>query len=328
MPTIYRTAQTVDHYRIIRKLGQGAASNVYLACDIDSQQEVVLKFPSDDLIGGAAIYARYRREASLGKYLQHPGLQRHLNQYESRSQEYMVLEYLPGRNLRSVMKEHAPALLSNAEILRIMQPVCEVLAYLHEHGVIHQDIKPENILVLNDGQIKLIDLGIALWEKEASSSGRDFSAFIGTPDYMASERLRGKRADVRSDIYAVGVTLYELLCGHTPFPEIDGLALTSQNVSDDPPTILQFNATLDPALATVVMHAVRRDPEKRYASIADLLTDLQHLDTVTAIPYGPARPLLIRRYWPIMRVVLLILAIFLLIIVIGILAQLAHHVVK
>jgi serine/threonine-protein kinase len=327
MPTIYRLGQKVDHYELLQSLGQRAAGSVYLARDYDSQQQVVLKFPSDDLIGGAAVFARYRREAEIGRLLDHPLLQHHVNQDEIRSRDYLVLEYIPGRNLRSLMKDRAPLLLTTQEILDIMLPVCDVLVYVHKHGIIHQDIKPENVLVLDTGEIRLIDFGIALREKEGRRFRRDYAEFIGTPDYMAPERLLGKRGDVRTDVYSVGVMLYELFCGRTPFPVLDDTtAVVSHNVSDDPPDILQFNPDLSPALATVIMHAVRRDAEMRYASLHALLADLTDLSAVVPARYVPAPPKSVRRYWPFIRVFLMIISIMLVMFLFGILAQFAHHI--
>ncbi len=327
MPTVYRLGQKIDHYELVERLNQGSAGSVYLACDLDSLQQVVLKFPSDDLIDGAAIFARYRREAKIGRYLDHPLIQRHLNLDETRSRDYLVLEYIPGRNLRSLMRERAPLLFSTQEILNYILPICKVLVYVHSQGVIHQDIKPENVLVLDNGEIRLIDFGIALEKKERRLFTHGYSKFIGTPDYMAPERLLGRSGDESTDVYAVGVMLYEMFCGNTPFEALDGsTALISQNVSDDPPDVLRFNPDLPPALATIIMHAVRRDTQHRYASISDLLSDLRHLDTAIPVDYVPTPPKPVRRYWPILRVIFIIVSIFLMMLAFGVFAQLAHHV--
>ena len=331
MPTIYQTGQRIDHYEIIRLLGQGGASHVYLAQDRRALQAVVLKFPADDVIGGAAIFARYKREAEIGKRLNHPFIQRHVNRGEARSADYLVLEYLRGRTLRAVMREHAPALLPTAEVIRILLQVCEALAYAHEQGVIHRDMKPENILLLDTGEIKLLDFGIALFlEKEHRLAWRRspfFSSPVGTPDYMAPERLQGGRGDARADIYAVGVVLYEMLCGRTPFEEHEGFVLITQQLSHDPPGILERNSTLPPALATVVMRAIRRDPERRYTSMREMLHDLGHLDDVTVVDYVPAPPKLGGRYRQAIRTALIVLIACLGIVAFGLLAQFAHHIV-
>jgi serine/threonine protein kinase len=328
MPTVYHPGQRIDHYEIICLLGQGGASHVYLAQDCHALQEVVLKFPDDDVIGGAAIFARYRCEAEIGSRLEHPHIQRHLNRGEERSAEYLVLEYLRGRTLRTVMKEHAPALLPTGEVLRILLQVCEALAYAHEHGVIHRDIKPENIMLLDTGEIELLDFGIALLDGERRVNWPGFSPSVGTPDYMAPERLEGKPGDARADSYAVGVVLYELLCGRPPFKEKDGFAVINRHISHDPPGILEFNPALSPGLVTVVMRAIRRDPDRRYACMRDMLHDLVHFDSVTAEDYLPDRPKFGGRYRQAIRIALIVLLVCLCIVAFGMLAQFAHPVAR
>jgi serine/threonine protein kinase len=328
MPNIYRTGQRIDHYQIIRPLGPGAASQVYLAQDWRAQREVVLKFPDDELIGGAAVFERYQREAEIGKRLDHPRLVRHLNQGEQRSKEYLVMEYLHGRTLRAVMQERAPALLPPAEVRCILLQVCEALHYAHKNGVIHRDIKPENILLLPSDDVKLLDFGIALIQEERRVRAWGLSSPIGTPDYMAPERLRGRDGDTRADIYAVGVVLYELLCGRTPFEEHDGFPLVTRHTSHDPPDILGRNPSVSLTLATVVMRAIRRDPGKRYACMQDLLNDLQCLDTVTPVDYVPDRPKLGGRYRQAIRIALIVLAVCLLVIAFGFFAQGMHPFVR
>ena len=325
MPTLYTTGKKIDHYQIMRPLGRGGASHVYLAQDWDALQEVVLKFPDDALIGGAAVFERYKREAEIGRRLNHQYIQRHLNQDEQRSAEYLVLEYMRGRTLRMVVEKEAPGILPTGEVLRMLIQVCSALAYAHEHGVIHRDIKPENIMLLENGEIKIFDFGIALLEGERKRNWRGFSSPIGTPDYMSPERLLGQPGDVRSDIYAVGVLLYELLCGRTPFEEEDGFALITQHISHDPPCILQFNPILSPALVTVVMRAIRRDMEKRNSSMQELLYDLQHLDSVTVVDYSADSPRIGGRYRQAIRIALIVLIVCLCIVAFGVLAQYAHH---
>ena len=328
MPAIYTTGARIDHYQILRQLGRGGASHVYLVQDWHALQEVVLKFPDDDVIGGAAVFERYKREAEIGRRLSHPTIQRHLYQDEQRSAEYLVLEYMRGRTLREELQQRAPEMLPTEEVLRILIQVCSALAYAHEHGVIHRDIKPENIMLLENGDSKIFDFGIALLEGEHSSRRLGFASPIGTPDYMAPERLLGASGDRRADIYAVGVVLYELLCGRTPFEEQDGFALVTQHISHDPPSIVQFNALVSPALATIVMRAIRRDLQKRYACMQDLLYDLQHLDSVTVITYSADPPRIGGRYLQVMRIALIVLMVCVCIVAFGLLAQFAHHLLR
>lgn len=262
---IYRPGQQIDHYEIIRLLGQGGASILYRARDTQTDREVTLKFPRNEEIGGADIFAHFRQERKLGRYLDHPSIQRHLHPEEQSSQEYLVLEYLAGKTLRTLLQEYAPAPLPQDEALHIIIPVCEALVYLHAQGIIHQDIKPDNIFILDNGTIKIFDFGIAQYSKQKRRSWLE-SSLVGTPDYMAPERLLGKAGTAQTDLYALGTVLYELLSGHTPFQESDGFSLSSKRLSHDPLDLLQRNASLDPALATIVMRCIRRDASLRYIS--------------------------------------------------------------
>jgi eukaryotic-like serine/threonine-protein kinase len=328
MTITYTPGTRIDHYEIIQLLGHGGMSRVYLAEDVLNHQKVVLKFPNDDLIGNVAVFERYKREAEIGSRLNHPHVQRLLNTGEKRSEQYLVMEYIQGRSLRDVLDEHAPNPLPTAEALRIIIQVCDALAYCHEHGVVHRDIKPENIMILDDGNVKIIDFGVALLEGARRVTWQGLSATVGTPDYMAPEQLRGQRGTASSDIYAIGIILYEMLCGHTPFEGENVFAIINQHVSQDPPSILKCNPHLSPALATVVMRAIRRDPEKRYKHMKDMLYDLQHLDEVAPVPYSPETAKFTTRYRQAILLTLVISALCLTIIAFGILAQFAHHAIR
>ncbi len=327
MTTTYTPGTQVDHYEIIRMLGHGGMNRVYLARDVFNQQEVVLKFPNDDLIGNIGVFERYKREAEIGNRLHHPYVQQLLNTDEKRSEEYLVVEYIKGKTLRTVLEEHAPNPLPVAEAIRITLQICDALAYCHAQGIFHRDIKPENIMMQEDGNIKIIDFGIALLEGARRVTWRGLSGTMGTPDYMSPEQLKGERGMASSDIYAVGVMLYEMLCGHTPFEGENIFAIMNQHVSQDPPSILLMNPQLSPELATVVMRAIRRDPDKRYKSVSNLLHDLRNLEEVKPVPYEPDVPRLNQSRRTAILATLIIIAIFLLIGALGFLAQFAHHVV-
>lgn len=324
MTTLYSSGTQIDHYEIIQKLGHGGMSHVYLALDQEDQRRVVLKFPNDDLIGDIGVFERYRREAEIGSRLNHPHIQHLLKSGEKRSNDYLVVEYLEGQTLRELLTAREGVLLPLDESLRIVEQICEALAYCHEHGVFHRDIKPENIMVLADGNVKIIDFGIALLEGARRVTWRGLSSTVGTPDYMSPEQLRGERGTAAADIYAVGMLLYELLCGRTPFEGENIFAIINQHVSQDPPSILQFNPQIAPELATVVMHAIRRDPEKRYKSVNALLADLRNLAEVQPVPYQPDEPRTGGKARTAIIVTLVIIAICLAIIAFGLLAQGLH----
>jgi serine/threonine-protein kinase len=328
MTTTYTPGTRIDHYEINRLLGQGGMNNVYLAEDILNQQRVVLKFPNADLLGNVGVYERYKRESEIGSRLDHPHVQHLLNTDEERSEHYLVIEYIQGHTLREVLEKTASNMLPIDEALRISIQICDALAYCHEHGVYHRDIKPENIMLLDDGNIKMIDFGVALLEGARRVTWRGLSGTVGTPDYMSPEQLRGERGVASSDIYSVGAMLFEMLCGHVPFEGESVFAVMNQHVTQDPPSILQLNPHISPALATVVMHAVRRDPEKRYHSMKDMLHDLLHLDEVVPVVYIPEASKFGKGFQRAIFLTLIIIAICLAIIAFGILAQLAHHAVR
>jgi serine/threonine-protein kinase len=324
MTTVYTPGTQIDHYQIIRMLGHGGMSRVYLANDLQGQRKVVLKFLNDDLVGDVAVFERYRREAEIGSRLNHPHIQQLLNVDEKHSEEYLVVEYIEGKTLRKILEEYEGKALPVEEALRITDQICDAVAYCHDHGVFHRDLKPENIMLQSDGSVKIIDFGIALLAGARRVTWRGLSGTMGTPDYMSPEQLRGERGTAASDIYAVGMMLYEMLCGRTPFDGENVFAIMNQHVSHDPPSILQYNSDLDPALATVVMHAIRRDRDKRYKAITELRADLTHLGEVKPVPYQPEEPQMNRTGRTAITATLIIIAIFLAIIAFGILAQYLH----
>jgi eukaryotic-like serine/threonine-protein kinase len=326
MTIAYTPGVKIDHYEIVRMLGHGGMSQVFLAKDLNNEgQLVVLKFPNDEMIGNIAVFERYRREAEIGSLLHHPHLQTSLNTDEERSEHYLVVEYIQGRTLRQVFEDRDMKPFPPVEAIQLAIQLCDALAYCHEHGVVHRDIKPENIMILPDGSIKIIDFGIALLEGARRVTWRGLSGTMGTPDYMSPEQIKGQRGTASSDIYAVGAMLYEMLCGHTPFEGENVFAVMNQHVSQDPPSLLDCNPTISPELATVVMHAVRRDPEKRYQHIRDMLHDLQNLDEVKPVSYKPDKPGAGRMAHEFMYAGMIILIILLVVVALGFAAQFVNH---
>jgi len=328
MTTTYTSGTRVDHYEIIRLLGYGGMNYVYLAYDVTNQQKVVLKFPKADLLSDSAVFERYRRESMIGNRVHHPNVQEVFNADEKRSAEYLVAEYIQGRTLRSLLEEYAPDLLPVTEAINITIQICDALACCHDKGVIHRDIKPENIMIRDDGVIKIIDFGIALLEGARRVTWRGLSGTVGTPDYMSPEQLKGERGTASSDIYAVGVMLYEMLCGHPPFEGENIFAIMNLHVSQDPPSILNANPNISPELATVVMRAIRRDPDKRYKSMKELIHDLHNLEEVKAVPYEPEAPTLNRTSRIVIAGILIMIAICLVIVSVGFLVQVIQHAIR
>lgn len=325
MTTTYSNGTRIDHYEIIRQLGHGGMNNVYLAQDTLNDVKVVLKFPNDDLISNVGVFERYKREAEIGSRLDHPHVQRVLNNNEPRSEHYLVMEFIQGHTLREVLEAAFPDLLPLDEVMRITIQICDALTYCHEHGVFHRDIKPENIMLLEDGNVKIIDFGVALLEGARRVTWRGLSGTVGTPDYMAPEQLQGGRGYAGADIYSVGVMLYEMLCGRVPFEGENVFAVLNQHITQDPPSVRQFNPHVSPALETVVMRAIRRDSDKRYKSMRAMLDDLTHLEKVTPIPYKPDAPQMDTTRRQIILGLLITAAILVVIVAIGVLAQVLHN---
>jgi serine/threonine-protein kinase len=323
MQRIYQSGHKVDQYRIIQLLALKEDAQFYLAQDWQAYRQVVLKFPLDGAIGGRAIFERFQQEAKIGRTLDHPSFQRTLAFVNNEQGYYLVLEALSGKTLREILVERTPDLLPVSEVLSTILQVCAALASLHEQGVLHGNIKPEHIILLETGHIKITDLGLA---QRVKSHTLWFPRFFptGTPDYLPPERWWGCTGSVQSDIYAVGILLYELLCGHPPFGRMITYSLLVPQLAFDPPDIYQACHDLKPQLATMVMRAIRREPRKRYARMQELLTDLKHLDQITPVPYLPDPPLIGGKYRLLLFLFLLTLIVIGALIVCGMTAQLVY----
>ncbi|MGD0834409.1 MAG: serine/threonine-protein kinase [Candidatus Dormibacteria bacterium] len=279
----------IDHYRIVRRLGEGGFSEAYEAIDERTQARVVLKLPSLAIIGDPQTFERFRREMAIARRLDHPNVQRSLDVGENRSRPYLVLEYVEGETLRQSLRGRLP--LSVDEAVGYGTQLAGALAHAHAHGIAHRDLKPENVLVTTDGQLKLFDFGIALMAGARRVTWRYLNDRLGTPDYMAPEQIEGKRGDQRTDVYALGVMLYEFLAGQVPFVGDNALAVMSQTVHDAPVPLHERNRAVPPPLEAVVHKAIRKAPEERYQSAEKMLHDLEHLDDIDLAQFvmGPER---------------------------------------
>src|SRR5579883_200694 len=255
-------------------------SESYRANDARSGGQVVLKFPHVGLIGDPAVFSRFQREIEIGRRLVHPNVQRLLDagRLDNGVSPYIVMEYVEGQSLRNYLAEHKP--LSIDQAIDFAGQLAAALSYCHQQGVVHRDLKPENVLVTPDGQLKLIDFGIALLEGARRVTWGSLSSTVGTPDYMAPEQIRGERGDERTDVYAAGVILYEMLTGQVPFQGDNPLAIMSQHVERDPPSVRELRPEVPETLAAVVNRALQRDPARRYSTMEAFAHDLTHLDEI------------------------------------------------
>jgi len=236
---------------------------------------------------------------------------------------YLVLEFVDGTLLREHLRQNAP--LPVAEAIGIAVQLANALEYCHAQGVVHRDLKPENILVEQDGTVKLVDFGIALLQGARRLTFRRLTTGFGTPDYMAPEQVQGERGDARTDLYAVGIMLYEMLTGEVPYQGDSPLAVMSQRVNTDAPLLRRKRPDLPPQPEAVVWRALRREPGERYASMAELRHDLEHLDEVHVpeYPLDTGRTPIVAREHLVNAGV--IIAIFVVLAALGIAAEMLHR---
>jgi serine/threonine-protein kinase len=314
-------------YEVRSALGQGGMNEVYKAEDRETGAPVVVKIPYANLLGDPALFDRYQRELEIDRRLDHPNIQRLLaaGRLSGGPVPFMVLEYVDGQLLREYLRERGR--LPVAEAVGVALQLARALQYCHEQGVVHRDLKPENVLITPDGQVKLFDFGIARLRGARRLTFGRFSATVGTPDYMAPEQVRGERGDARTDLYALGVMLYEMLAGEVPFPGESALAVMNRRVKQEPPLVRRQRPDVPPGLEAAIFRALRRDPDRRYASLAEFRHDLEHPEEVPIPDY--AQEVFPRRPYGAMpsplKVIGLLLAVFASLAALGLLAELAHR---
>ena len=266
----------IDSYRIEEPVARSGMASIFRATDIRNNRVVALKIPHPDMEADPILFDRFQREAAIGEKLNHPTVMRVYGD-EKRSRIYMVMEWCDGRLLRQILHEGR---ISQDRAIHIALRVLDALEYIHDQGVVHRDLKPENIMVDAHDNIKLIDFGIAGDSAARRLTYANFTATLGTADYISPEQVKGKRGDGRSDIYAMGVILYEMLTGRLPFSGSSPMEIMNDRLLNHPlpPTIAE--PSISPHLQEILYRALERDPQNRYARAREFAHDLQHLDQV------------------------------------------------
>jgi eukaryotic-like serine/threonine-protein kinase len=266
----------LDSYRIEAPVAKSGMASIFRAVDTRNGRVVALKIPHPDMEADPILYDRFQREAGIGEKLDHPKVMR-VYGGEERSRIYMVMEWCEGRLLRRILDEGR---IPRERALRIATGVLDALDYIHAHGVVHRDLKPENIMVDENDNIKLIDFGIAGDSGARRLTYANFTATLGTPNYISPEQVKGKRGDGRSDIYSMGVILYEMLTGKLPFPAPSPMAAMNDRLLNHPVPPRVADPAVSPQLQEVLYRALEREPKNRYATAHEFAHDLEHLDQV------------------------------------------------
>jgi serine/threonine-protein kinase len=275
--TALHPGDLLDHYRIDSLVARSGMATIFRATDVDNGRTVAVKIPHPEMEADPQLFERFKREREIGEKLDHPGVMKVLKDAH-RSRIYMVMEWVEGQLLRNLMS--AAGKLPPDRAARITAKVCEALAYIHSHGVVHRDMKPENIMVDAEDNIKLIDFGIAANEGSRRLTFANLSNVMGTPDYISPEQVKGKRGNARSDIYAMGVMLYEMLTGKVPFTGNNAFLIMNERLLNNPVPPREIDPSISPVLQEIIYRAMERDPKNRYASAREFAADLEHQDQV------------------------------------------------
>jgi len=272
----FEAGEQIDFYRIEAPVARSGMATIYRAIDTRDNRVVALKIPHPDMEADPILFDRFLREAGIGEKLDHPKVMRVFGG-EERSRVYMVMEWCEGRLLRKILHEGP---LPHERAIRIAIAILDALDYIHANGVVHRDLKPENIMVDAEDNIKLIDYGIASDTAARRLTYANFTAALGTPNYISPEQVKGKRGDGRSDIFAVGVILYEMLSGKLPFSGPSPLAVMNDRLLNHPTPPSVADPTITPVLQEILYRALEREPRNRYARAHDFAWDLAHMDQV------------------------------------------------
>src|SRR2546423_1511182 len=258
-------------YELVRHVARGGMAEVYLAHDQLLDRPVALKVLFPELSVDRSFVERFRREAQAAANLSHPNIVSVYDWGEEEGTYFIVMEYVDGRTLSAMLRQEGPLLPDRAA--GIGADVAAALSFAHRHGVVHRDVKPGNVIITNDGLVKVTDFGIA----RAGSADENLTqtgAVMGTATYFSPEQAQGASVDARSDVYSLGVVLYEMVSGRPPFTGDNPVAIAYKHVREAPPPLRRDGAQVPGAFEAIVMQAMAKDPDYRYNNAEELRADL------------------------------------------------------
>jgi eukaryotic-like serine/threonine-protein kinase len=257
-------------YRILNRIGSGGMADVYLAEDTHLGRQVALKVLHRRFAQDQEFVERFRREAKSVAGLSHPNVVGVFDRGDHEGTYYIAMEHLPGRTLKEIVEAEAP--LAQERAIDLGEQILQGAGYAHRHGVIHRDFKPHNVIVDQDGRAKVTDFGIA---RAGASEMTETGSIMGTAQYLSPEQAQGHAVAAASDLYSIGVMLYEMLAGRLPFEGESAVSVALKHLSEPPPPLSQFRPDVHPALEAVVMAALAKDPAQRWQSAEELAQGLE-----------------------------------------------------
>jgi serine/threonine-protein kinase len=280
----FRRGDVLDgRFYILEDLYFGGMATIYLAEDMDhDRRKVAVKVPFLKFESDPGFYARFEREEEIGLKLNHPSLLKFIP-VENKSRAYIVTEYLRGCTLDYIIHNRRP--LPEADALKITSLICEALEHMHGCGIVHNDLKPANVMICSDQTIRVMDFGLATHTSSRRGIFGALTPIFGTPQYMAPEQVKNKRTDARTDLYTLSVMLFEMLTGKLPFPNEDPWVSVRLRVTGDSVAPRSLNPAISAQAEEIVLHAMRRRPEDRYQNAAAFKADLDSPDRVHVTGY-------------------------------------------
>lgn len=259
-----------NRYEVVSHIGQGGMADVFLAVDTILNRQVAIKILRADLSTDTVSILRFEREAQAAAALAHPNIVEIYDVGDYKGHHYIVMEFVSGKTLKQVIRSRGP--LVNEEAIDIMKQLCSAVSEAHARGIIHRDIKPQNVIVKADGSVKILDFGIAT--AKGSMQLTQANNVMGSVHYLAPELARGEPATPQSDIYALGIVLYEMLSGDVPFKADQAVQIALKHMREAMPSVRSMNASVPQSVENIITRATAKEPNNRYRSTADMLQDV------------------------------------------------------